>query len=85
MRVRALFSKGKTMSDDTQSAPDTAFLRTIGITLLTLAVATGAISIVGCLATTEISISAQLPESNGAIAGSILIQPTQIIIHRPEE
>ena len=52
------------MSHDAQSAPDIAFLRNIGITLIALTVAVGAISVVGCLKTSEPWMLAQSLDGN---------------------
>jgi len=58
----ALRSKGKKeMSNDTQSAPNIAFFRNIGMTLLTPTVAAGAFGVAGCLVTSEPLVLVQSP------------------------
>jgi hypothetical protein len=64
MLISALFPKGKSMTHHAQSAPDIAFLRNIGIALLGLTVAVGAISVVGCLKAGEPWMVAQSLDGN---------------------
>jgi hypothetical protein len=64
MLLSALFRKGKTMAHDAQSAPDVAFLRNIGIALVAITVAVGAIGVVGCLNTSEPWMLAQSLDGN---------------------
>lgn len=62
--LRALSPKGKRMTHNAQSAPDIAFLRNIGMTLLALTFAVGAISVVGCMNADEPLMVAQSPDGN---------------------
>ena len=62
------------MSHDVQSAPDIAFFRNIGITLLALTVAVGAISVIGCLKTSETSMLAQSLEGNTTASGASILK-----------
>ncbi len=55
----ALSAKGKTMTQDSQSTPDIAFFQIIGMTLLALTFAVGAITIVGSMKVSEPSMLAQ--------------------------
>ena len=64
MLFSALSPEGNKMAHDAQSTPDIAFLRNIGITLLALTVAVGAISVVGCLKTSEPWMLAQSLDIN---------------------
>lgn len=82
--LSALFPKGKTMSHDAQSAPDIVFLRNIGIALVALAVATGAICVVGGLKSGEPWVPPQFVDDNAAATGLVLRQSVQNI-SQPEE
>ena len=84
MMLSALFPKGKTMSHDAQSAPDIVFLRNIGIVLMALTVATGAICVVGGLKYSEPLVLAQSVNDNAAATDLMLIKPIQNI-SQPEE
>ena len=67
---------------DPQSEPDVVFLRNIGFALLVLTVATGAISVVGVLKTSEPLILAQSAKSAVPAAGSLLLQIERNIFQR---
>ena len=59
---------------DLQSAPDVVYLRNTGFALLALAAATGAITVVGALKTSQPLTMAQSAESAVAAADSLLQQ-----------
>ena len=84
MMLSALFPKGKTMSHDAQSAPDIVFLRNIGIVLMALTVATGAICVVGGLKYSEPLVLAQSVGDNAAATDLMLIKVIQNV-SQPEE
>ena len=72
------------MSHDSQAAPDIVFLRNIGIALVALTVATGTVSVVGCLKTSEPLLLAQSMDGNAAAVGLMLKQTAQNIA-QPKE
>jgi len=82
--LSALFPKGKRMSHDPQSVPDIAFLRNIGMVLLALTVAVGAICVVGGLKSSELWVPPQFVDDNAAAADLMLIKPIQNI-SQPKE
>jgi hypothetical protein len=84
MLLSALFPKGKRMSYYPQSAPDFVFLRNTGMALLALAVAAGAISVIGALKTSEPLVLAQSVDFDAPATGLMLMQPERNI-SRPEK
>jgi hypothetical protein len=78
MMLSALFPKGNGMSHDAQSAPDIVFLRNIGIALMALTIATGAICVVGSLQYNEPLVLAQSVDGNAATTDLMLIKPRLI-------
>ncbi len=66
------------MSHDAQSAPDIIFLRNIGIVLMALTVATGAICVVGSIKYSEPLVLAQSVDGNAAATDLMLIKPRLI-------
>ena len=84
MMLSALFPKGNRMSHDAQSAPDIVFLRNIGMALLALTVATGAICVVGSLKYSEPLVLAQSVDDN-ATATDLMLKQSVRIISQPEE
>jgi hypothetical protein len=82
--LSALFPKGKRMSHDAQSVPDIALLRNIGMALLALTIAVGAICVVGGLKSREPWVPPQFVDDNAAATGLMLKQSVRNI-SQPEE
>ena len=84
MLFSALFPKGKRMSYDPQSAPDIVFLRNTGMALLALTIATGAISVIVTLKTSEPLVLAQSVDADAPVT-SLMLQKMERNISRREE